>query len=160
MNGVGVPEVSEFGSVDPAPPQVYRSLDEHRDEMLNEEQRMFLRMRAIFALRNIGGVESVAALCDGFASSSALLRHEIAYVLGQMQNSSALPRLVERLQDNSEHVMVRHEAAEAMGAIGEQSIRPILEIYRFNQIIEVAESCEVALDLLDLCLESNCISDC
>ena len=59
-----------------------------------------------------------------FSSESALLRHEIAYVLGQMQNTVALPTLIERLEDGDEHVMVRHEAAEAMGAIGDRSVIP------------------------------------
>ena len=109
---------------------------------------MFQRMRAVFALRNQRTDQACLALCDGFSSKSALLRHEIAYVLGQMQNPVALPALVERLEDNDEHVMVRHEAAEAMGAIGDKSIIPSLENYVNDPLPEVAESCVVALDLL------------
>ena len=81
-------------------------------------------------------------------SNSALLRHEIAYVLGQMQNTVALPTLVVCFGDDQEHVMVRHEAAEAMGAIGDHSILPILEKFSHDPLPEVAESCIVALDLL------------
>lgn len=88
------------------------------------------------------------ALCDGFVASSALLRHEIAYVLGQMQNNVALPSLIERLEDAEEHVMVRHEAAEAMGAIGDVSIVPVLKKHAHDPLPEVSESCDVALDLL------------
>ena len=77
-----------------------------------------------------------------------LLRHEIAYVLGQMQNTAALPTLIQRLEDDEEHVMVRHEAAEAMGAIGDRSVIPSLEKYSQDSQPEVAESCIVALDLL------------
>ena len=69
------------------------------------------------------------ALCSGFNSKSALLRHEVAYVLGQMQNEVAIPTLIQVLIDESEHVMVRHEAAEALGAIGNYDVRPILESY-------------------------------
>jgi deoxyhypusine monooxygenase len=79
------------------------------------------------------------------------LRHELAYVLGQMQNNVALPTLNERLSDLEEHVMVRHEAAEAMGAIGNHSAKPILKRFLSDENIEVAESCEVALDLLNWC---------
>ena len=50
--------------------------------------------------------------------------------------------------------MVRHEAAEAMGAIGNPSIKPVLEAFLADDSIEVAESCEVALDLLNHC--NNC----
>ncbi len=106
-------------------------------------------MRSVFALRNIGGKEAVEALCSGFSNASALLRHELAYVLGQMQDSRALPALNRRLEDLDEHVMVRHEAAEAMGAIGNRNSREILNRFLNDPSIEVAESCEVALDLLN-----------
>ena len=43
---------------------------------------MFQRMRALFALRGIGGEDSVKALAAAFSSESALLKHEIAYVYG------------------------------------------------------------------------------
>ena len=78
-------------------------------------------MRALFALRNIGGNDSVEALAAAFSSSSALLKHEIAYVMGQMQDSAAVPHLIDRLEDFEEDVMVRHEAAEALGAIGDRT---------------------------------------
>ena len=38
-----------------------------------------------------------------------------------MQNSTAVPALKEVLENETEHVMVRHEAAEALGAIGDRS---------------------------------------
>ena len=76
------------------------------------------------------------------------MRHEIAYVLGQMQNPVALPSLIERLEDDQEHVMVRHEAAEAIGAIGDRKVLPILEKFSLDPLPEVAESCIVALYLL------------
>ena len=44
--------------------------------------------------------------------------------------------------------MVRHEAAEAMGAIDDRSIIPSLEAFADDPLPEVAESCVVALDLL------------
>ena len=110
---------------------------------------MFQRMRALFALRNIGCRDSVEALSAAFSSPSALLKHEIAYVLGQMQNPLAIPSLINRLQDTTEDVMVRHEAAEALGAIGDRRALSILEQYKDDSQIVVAESCEVALDLLE-----------
>lgn len=143
-----VPEMSEFGSVDPAPPAPQ---GHHRDVLLDEQARMFQRMRAVFALRNDGSDDAVDALCAAFSSSSALLRHELAYVLGQMQNPRALPTLWARLEDEQEHVMVRHEAAEAMGAIGDPTSRPFLQRFLEHPLPEISESCEVALDLLDWC---------
>ena len=107
------PEVSEFDSVDPAPPSTVNDVTRLRATLCDEEEKMFQRMRALFALRNIGGYDSVDALAAAFSSSSALLKHEIAYVMGQMQDSAAVPHLIDRLEDYEEDVMVRHEAAEA-----------------------------------------------
>lgn len=48
----------------------------------------------MFALRNRGGGEAVEALGSSFSSaSSALLKHEVAYVLGQMQDAHAVATL-------------------------------------------------------------------
>ena len=148
-----VPGVSEYGSVDPAPPSVETDVSSLREALLDENNKMFQRMRAVFSLRNNRSSEAVSALCEGFKASSALLRHELAYVLGQMQDNLAVPTLIEVLSDESEHVMVRHEAAEALGAIGERNAKPVLEQFLSDPLPEVSESCEVALDLLALCDE-------
>jgi deoxyhypusine monooxygenase len=145
------PGVSQYGSVDPAPPSSENDVAKLKLHLLDENNQMFLRMRAVFSLRNSGSDEACLALCSAFITKSALLRHELAYVLGQMQNVVAIPTLIERLSDLEEHIMVRHEAAEAMGAIGDISAKPILEEFLNDENIEVAESCEVALDLLNWC---------
>ena len=142
------PPVSEFGSVDPAPAGKDTNISQLIASVVNDEIEMFHRMRAVFALRNIRTDESALALCKGFEASSALLRHEIAYVLGQMQKPVVLPHLIDVLSDESEHVMVRHEAAEAMGAIGDRNAIPTLEKFRNHNQPEIAESCVVALDLM------------
>ena len=145
------PQVSQYGSVDPAPPSNQGNIDTWKNSLVNDEIPLFQRMRNVFSLRNDGSDESCLALCHGFNSKSALLRHELAYVLGQMQNNVALPSLIERLDDLQEHVMVRHEAAEAMGAIGDISVKQVLEKHLTDLNPEVSESCEVALDLLAWC---------
>tara|TARA_B100000029_G_C17508295_1_gene935299 strand:- start:144 stop:620 length:477 start_codon:yes stop_codon:yes gene_type:complete len=143
------PEVSEFGSVDPAPASNNGRVSEWRDIICNEEERMFLRMRALFALRNVGGPDALDALAAAFSSDSALLKHEIAYVMGQMQDSYAVSCLVERLNDQDEDLMVRHEAAEALGAIGDRAAIATLKLYRDDPEPVISESCEVAIDLLE-----------
>lgn len=145
------PGVSQYGSVDPAPPEPKGNATSWSKVLMDEQAPMFQRMRTVFSLRNDGSDEACLALCGAFVTRSALLRHELAYVLGQMQNPVALPTLVERLQDENEHIMVRHEAAEAMGAIGHASSKPVLEAHLSDPHPEVAESCEVALDLLKWC---------
>ena len=143
------PERSEFDSVDPAPPSNEKNIQTLRESLCDEQERMFLRMRALFSLRNIGGKNAVDALAAAFLSDSALLKHEIAYVMGQMQDSSAVPHLIDRLSDMEEDVMVRHEAAEALGAIGDRVAMATLEEFVNDESIVVAESCEVAIDLLE-----------
>jgi deoxyhypusine monooxygenase len=49
----------------------------------------------MFALRNIGGEKAVNALAKGFQDPSALFRHEVAYVLGQMQDEHSVAALKE-----------------------------------------------------------------
>ena len=149
------PATSEYGSVDPAPPSTTVQLKELRTILLDEDQKMFQRMRSVFKLRNIRSPESCLILCEAFNSESALLRHELAYVLGQMQMDEALPTLIRILSDDKEHVMVRHEAAEALGAIGNPQAIPTLQQFLADEHIEVSESCEVALDLLDWVHNSN-----
>ncbi|MBT60367.1 MAG: hypothetical protein CMA63_02290 [Euryarchaeota archaeon] len=146
-----IPGVSQFGSVDPAPPEARGDVAQWKATLLDESSPMFQRMRSVFSLRNSGTDEGCLALCEAFSADSALLRHELAYVLGQMQNSAALPSLIERLSDPDEHLMVRHEAAEALGAIGNMDAKPALEQFLEDENPEVAESCEVALDLLNWC---------
>ena len=143
------PEISPFDSVDPAPPSEDSNVSNLRKTLADENEKMFQRMRALFALRNIGGNDSVDALTAAFSSDSALLKHEIAYVLGQMQNPHAIPSLIDRLSDLSEDVMVRHEAAEALGAIGDMEAMDTLREFQDDFEVVVAESCEVAIDLLN-----------
>lgn len=143
------PEVSEFGSVDPAPATYGGKVSEWRKVICDEDERMFQRMRALFALRNEGGPEAIDALAAAYSSKSALLKHEIAYVMGQMQDSYAVPCLIERLSDHDEDLMVRHEAAEALGAIGDRAAIDTLMKYREDPEPVISESCEVAIDLLE-----------
>lgn len=46
---------------------------------------------------------------EGFQDPSALLKHELAYCLGQIKNETALPTLETVLSDEREDPMVRHE---------------------------------------------------
>jgi deoxyhypusine monooxygenase len=72
-----------------------------------------------------------------------------------MQDSHAVGCLIERLEDLEEDVMVRHEAAEALGAIGDQRAMSTLESYQNDDEVVVAESCEVAIDLLNWVSSKN-----
>ena len=45
--------------------------------------------------------------------------------------------------------MVRHEAAEALGAIGDRAATDTLNYFKDDPEPVVAESCDVALDLME-----------
>ncbi|KPP76687.1 hypothetical protein Z043_103954 [Scleropages formosus] len=138
-----------YTSVDPAPPAPRKSVSELRAQLLDEALPLFERYRAMFALRNMGTEEAVLALGDGLQCGSALFRHEIGYVLGQMQHEASIPQLQAVLERDGESAMVRHECAEALGAIGKESCLQTLRCYREDSERVVKESCEVALDMYE-----------
>ncbi|TRY76104.1 hypothetical protein DNTS_010229 [Danionella cerebrum] len=138
-----------YCSVDPAPPAPKKSVPELRAQLLDESLPLFERYRAMFALRNLGTEEAVLALGDGLQCSSALFRHEIGYVLGQIQHEASIPQLQAALERTDENAMVRHECAEALGSIGKKPCLEILQRYRTDPERVVKESCEVALDMLE-----------
>ncbi|KAM7388811.1 hypothetical protein PAMP_024958 [Pampus punctatissimus] len=145
----GSTDKNPYCSVDPAPPAVRKSVSELRTILLDESLPLFERYRAMFALRNLGNEEAALALGDGLQCSSALFRHEIGYVLGQMQHPAAIPALRAALECSSENPMVRHEAAEALGSIGKEDCLAVLQRFRGDGERVVKESCEVALDMLE-----------
>lgn len=150
----GVVEDGGYTSVDPAPPldgkaAAYATkVAQLRATVTDPSVAMFQRMRCVFTLRNMGGPAAVEALAACFDDPSALLRHEVAYVMGQMQDPHAVPFLTRTLEKPNEHVMVRHECAEALGAIGLESSIPVLRRFQSDPNPEVSESCDVALDLI------------
>jgi deoxyhypusine monooxygenase len=141
---------SDYLSVDPAPSlSEVSTVDSLLLELMDTSKSLFHRYRAMFSLRNMNNDESALALVKGFADSSALFRHEVAYVLGQMQRAVTVPGLTLVLQDKNEHRMVRHEAAEAMGAIGGEEVERVLREYTTDGEQVVEESCLVALNTID-----------
>ncbi|XP_048588273.1 deoxyhypusine hydroxylase isoform X2 [Nematostella vectensis] len=136
-----------YNSVDPAPPSIITDVKQLKETLLNESLPLFDRYRAMFSLRNKGGEDAVLALAEGLKCSSALFRHEIAYVLGQMQDDGAAKQLSVNLADANENPMVRHECAEALGSIAKDSCLDILKNYKDDKERVVKESCEVALDM-------------
>jgi deoxyhypusine monooxygenase len=80
-------------------------------KVLNDSNRPLKeRFRALFTLRNLGGPKAVEGIAACFSDTSALLKHELAYCLGQMQDLSAVPFLTTVLENVNQEPMVRHEA--------------------------------------------------
>lgn len=70
--------------------------------LLALRQPLAARFRALFILRNIGCDLSVEWIGKCFGDSSALLKHELAYCLGQTGNKSAIPLLSSVLEDENQ----------------------------------------------------------
>lgn len=143
------PGSSPYRSVDPAPPAEETDVATLRAVLLDESRPLFDRYRAMFALRNLGGRDAVLALADGLHAGSALFRHEIGYVLGQMQDEACVPQLTAALRSRAENPMVRHECAEALGSIARPSCLETLRAFAQDEERVVRESCEVALDMYE-----------
>jgi deoxyhypusine monooxygenase len=140
---------SPYNSVDPAPPATSTNVAELKSTLLDENASLFERYRAMFSLRNLKSKEAVVALGAALKCGSALFRHEIAFVLGQMQDQEGVPFLKESLEDCGENEMVRHECAEALGAIATDDCITILNKYLEDSKRVVKESCEIALDMCE-----------
>lgn len=133
--------------------------------MLNEESLLDLkacllnlkdnpiaqRTHAAFLLRTNGNIESALILSEALKirEDSSLMRHEIAYILGQMQFDIVCPLLQSILTDETEDLIVRHECAEALGSIGCKISIPILTKFCNHSAPEIHETCRIAIDLIN-----------
>ena len=142
-------EKGVFLSVDPAPgfkQNTDINLEQLEEIYMNTSLSLFHRYRAMFSLRDMNTNESALVLAKGLTDTSALFRHEVAYVLGQLMRSVTIPALSVCLENTSEHSMVRHEAAEALGAIGGVEAEEVLSRFTDHDEEVVTQSCVVALD--------------
>ncbi|KAJ1608032.1 EZ_heat domain-containing protein [Cryptosporidium canis] len=119
--------------------------------LLSRDTDISSKIRCLFFGRFHGDEESAEVLSRSLDySDSVLFRHEVLYVLGQMGLRSPLPRLHQILADRSEHPMVRHEAGEAIAAIGDDASLEIVESYIGDSSPAVSETCYLAAHSLRL----------
>lgn len=111
----------------------------------------------------LSGADAIEWIGRAFGDDSALLKHELAYCLGQMQDPRAIPTLTAVLRDTGQEPMVRHEAGkspkspvplvlaglwglslnvcpsvgEALGAIGDPAVLDLLKEYSQDPVVEV-----------------------
>lgn len=137
--------VSPYGSRDPAKSRNF-SFEEACFVFLNSND-LYERYQAMFFLRNLNNDEAVKILGQGFKDASSLFKHEISFVFGQMKNIKSVPFLIEMMEKENEHGMVRHECAEALGIIGTKECLCELIKYKNSECDILRESVEVAMDL-------------
>lgn len=152
-------EKSLYTPIDPAPPlpteedndssNISAKIEKLRLILNDQSRPLFERYRAMFRLRDLGSDEACLALASGFEDPSALFKHEIAYVFGQLCNPVTVPSLIKVLQDEREAGMVRHEAAEALGSIATDECLPVLQSFLEDKEQVVRDSAVVALDMYE-----------
>lgn len=125
-----------------------------RQTLTSEATPLPVRFRALFSLKHLARQHAAAvdAIAAGFGSPSALLKHELAYCLGQTgQAAAAAPHLTAVLADVGEDAMCRHEAAEALGALGDARSLDVLRRFRDREGEEavVRETCEIAVERIE-----------
>lgn len=111
----------------------------------------------MFALRDLSSppdlptaVPAIEALARGLADPSPLFRHEIAFVFGQLSHPASIPSLAATLGNTREESMVRHEAAEALGSLGdEEGVEDLLKTFLDDPEQVVRDSVIVALDMAE-----------
>ena len=130
-----------------------------RAALVSEATPLAVRFRALFSLKHHASekppttytLPAIHAIADALSSPSALLKHELAYCLGQTSNLAAVPFLRTVLEDRGEDAMCRHEAAEALGALGDQESLGLLRALRDDarEAEVVRETCEIAVGRIE-----------
>lgn len=130
-----------------------------REILVSEKQPLARRFRALFSLKHLASahpataqtIPSIEAIAAAFASPSALLKHELAYCLGQSRNNAAVLPLRQVLLNKDEDAMCRHEAAEALGALGDESSLALLKELRdaVDEEVVVRETCDIAIERIE-----------
>jgi hypothetical protein len=140
---------------------VLRNLYTSRHDRLTHDPVAYNRAAGQLATGHAGNSDNSITHCgiacrppltlSGLADPSPLLKHELAYVLGQLGRPSAIPTLESVLvnSQNQHCSMVRHEAAEALGALSSESSLPLLRKYFDDPAREVRETCEIAVGKIE-----------
>lgn len=132
------------------PPTLDPTVVALRKTLTSESEPLARRFRALFSLKHLAcqsSLPAIHAIAAAFTSPSVLLKHELAYCLGQTKNLAASPFLRAVLEDTNEDSMCRHEAAEALGALGDVGSLEILRRLRDSkeEVEVVRETCEIAV---------------
>ena len=130
-----------------------------RSALISEKTPLAVRFRALFSLKHYASeqpstpdtIPAIQAIAAAFSSPSALLKHELAYCLGQTRNPAAVPFLRNVLENREEDAMCRHESAEALGALSDWESLGLLRSLRddVSERVVVKETCEIAVNRIE-----------
>jgi len=124
--------------------------DDDIEPLFDPMAELDVRIRALYALKERyqktkEGVKLLFAALP--TTDSVLLQHELLYNVGQCGLEDAVPQLI-HVASNAEllDVVTRHEAIEAMGAIGSAACVPFLQmLMQTSTEAPIRESCDLAL---------------
>jgi deoxyhypusine monooxygenase len=158
---VSLPKPNDHGLVMTAP-----TWEEIQSVLLDEGSSVKARYRVLFHARK--GAPSMSEASElllqtlPFQKDSVLLRHEFAYVLGQLEEKAATSTLRQILHDEEEDCIVRHEAAEALAALGEMELVDELDtLAQQTTSVPLRHTCELAVDgLRKKALEGEAVPIC
>lgn len=120
-------------------------------KLLDPKEPLDSRMRELYRLKEdcLKTVPGVLVLLEAIdTTDSVLLQHELAYNAGQSGVEAAVPELERIVRTTSYDVVTRHEAAEALGAIGSPLALKVLEEHgdpAKEPEDAIRETCELAL---------------
>jgi len=129
-----------------------------REALTSETVPLTRRFRALFSLKHLASqppsaqtTAAIDAIAAAFTSPSALLKHELAYCLGQTKNLETVPYLYNVLENRQEDPMCRHEAGEALGALGDLGSLDLMRKIRddTSEPTVVRETCEISVDRIE-----------
>lgn len=130
-----------------------------RETLGSDQTPLARRFRALFSLKHLAcldpateqSIPAIHAIAAAFSSPSSLLKHELAYCLGQTRKLAAAPFLRDRLEDENEDDICRHEAAEALAALGDTKSIALLRRMRDDpkEVDVVRETCDIAVARLE-----------
>lgn len=108
------------------------------------------RIQAAFHLENSAEDESVKIMGESlFIEPSPIVRHEIAFSLGETANSKLASKYLMKAIETDKNIFVRHEAILALATLGKKEFIPFIKKYLNDPEIEIAESAEIALQRIE-----------
>jgi deoxyhypusine monooxygenase len=144
---------------DTVSPQNDDTVNTLQQVLCSETTPLAKRFRALFSLKHLAAQKpatsqtkpAIQAIAAALTSSSALLKHELAYCLGQSGKEEAIPYLRAVIEDRQEDAMCRHEAAEAIGALNDATSLQLLKERRDDPTEEevVRETCDIAVERIE-----------
>ncbi|MBI4154502.1 HEAT repeat domain-containing protein [Candidatus Woesearchaeota archaeon] len=107
------------------------------------------RIQAAFKLENRFDKVAIEAFKKAIKTEpSPIVRHEIAFSMGETGSKELVNPLIEAME-NDPHIFVRHEATLALGTLGKKEAVPHLKKILKCGIPEIEESAKIALQRIN-----------